>query len=140
MIYRKRPAQPPTLLLRIVSTAGAGVLLGAAACSSDGNTQFAGSVTMPQDAQADVQTVGGGITGLTVSPDSGSAPEAAPDVGAEPPGDDAGTAPCHPCGVVAIPQDAGPETSLVGVVVMGISPFPDDSGVHGVVVNPNADL
>jgi hypothetical protein len=139
MIYRKQPAQPPTLLLRIVSTAGAGVLLGTAACSSDA-TSFPGIVTNPQDAQAEAQTVGGGITGIVISPDSGSTPEAASDVAAQPPGDDAGTAPCHPCGAVAIPEDAGPETSLVGVVITGLSPFPDDSGVHGVVVNPNADL
>jgi hypothetical protein len=34
MIYRKHSPTPPRLLLRIVGTAGAGALLGAAACSS----------------------------------------------------------------------------------------------------------
>ena len=44
MIYRKAPAHPPRLLLRIVAAAGASALLGATACSS---TSSAGGGSIP---------------------------------------------------------------------------------------------
>ena len=45
MLYRKAAPNPPRLLLRIAATAGAGALLGAAACSSVGEPH--GLVRMP---------------------------------------------------------------------------------------------
>jgi hypothetical protein len=66
MIYRKQPAHPPRLLLRIVGTAGASTLLGMAACSSSSNPDhaFVGSAGIVEhdggDSDADPALVGGG--------------------------------------------------------------------------------
>ncbi len=60
MIYRKLPPVPPRLLLRVVATAGAGALLGIAAC---GGTSFMGSIVQPEtdrDASEDDVMVGTG--------------------------------------------------------------------------------
>jgi hypothetical protein len=53
MIYRKAPPQPPKLLLRIVSAAGAGVLVGAAACGGVADSQIHGSVVQTPDDSGD---------------------------------------------------------------------------------------
>jgi hypothetical protein len=99
MLYRKSSPNPPTLLLRIVATAGAGALLGAAACRSSapgsvpivpsdsgseaqgpcGGGGPCGTVVMPPDSGNEA-TVGGGVV---VSPDSGADAHVPPDAGNE---------------------------------------------------------
>jgi|HubBroStandDraft_1064217.scaffolds.fasta_scaffold484023_2 hypothetical protein len=134
MIYRKTPLQPPRLLLRIVAGAGAGVLLGTAACgSNDSGHQVNGLVAMLSSGS----NVGGGTQPNTPD-DSGSdglSPAMPSDAGEEAAVVGGGVSPCHPCGAVVLPHDSGTDaTDLHGVV-----PF-DDGGVLGVVIMPGGGL
>jgi hypothetical protein len=124
MLYRKSSQNPPTLLLRIVATAGATAVL--AACGGEafsnpdadaGGTEQTGpcgggpcgSVAMPSDSG----DVGHVVTGLVANP---------PDAGGSP-------GPCNgrPCGVVVMPTDAGEAAAPHG---------PCNGGPCGVVVMP----
>jgi len=170
MIYRKAPPQPTRLLLRIVAGAGAGALLGASACGGDdSNHHVNGVVVMPSSGDdsnhhvnglvvmpSSGSTVGGGvITGVTTGVPSGGSPDAGKDaekpVSPAPPDDSGaeaatvggGVSPCHPCGVVIMPHDAGADATshpigvvpfndggFPGIMIMpvGVLPAPDDSG------------
>jgi hypothetical protein len=95
MLYRKAPPIPPRLLLRIVATAGAGALLGMAACSSSSSNGVGPSP--PTDAADETELDASRIvTGLVANP---------PDA----------TLPCGggPCGSVALPPDGGDAGGLV---------------------------
>jgi hypothetical protein len=130
MRYRKAPITPPRLLLRIVGTAGAGALLGVAACSSSISSDSA-PIT----------------TGIVVTGDAGgdaSADAAAFYMGIGVP------PPCNGCqmttGVVAYTPDASTDgAALPGdasddAIFNGIGPYPHDGGdaevFYGLVANP----
>ena len=123
MLYRRAPRNPPTLLLRIVAAAGAGTVLGMAACG--GETGAPGLLPVgsaPLTATSDAQA------------DDGSAPLGAIDMP-----EDAGTQPfmgfvynpdaavLH--GLVHHPEDAGSEDAGTDAQPMGV--------ITGVVVNPH---
>ncbi len=135
MLYRRSSPNPPTLLLRIVASAGASAIVGTAACSGtdpvmgsvasvadSGDEPVAyvtGSLAMPPpDADASGGPCNGGPCGTVAMPppdaDAGSGPCNGGPCGtvAMPPSDaDAGSGPCNggPCGTVAMPpsEDAG---------------------------------
>jgi hypothetical protein len=95
MLYRRTPRNPPTLLLRIVATAGAGTLIGMASCGGE-TTTANGSVAIPANSPAENQ-----------GDDS-----AAPFMGFVAVGSVA-CGPNEPCGSLPLPEaDGGP----VGVV------------------------
>ncbi|MDP9151642.1 MAG: hypothetical protein M3O36_17105 [Myxococcota bacterium] len=159
MLYRKSLGRPPTLLLRIVATAGSGVLLGGlAACSSSDSM---GSVVVPMPDQmtgaGEAGACGGGACGVvpipvdagTVRPDA----DAASENFAEEAGD--GPRPCAVHGICIMPAadsggagdaaDAsvddgslvgpdgpeGPDARLpCGTGVCGVVIFPQDAGGH----------
>jgi hypothetical protein len=76
MLYRKTPATPPRLLLRIMATAGTGALLGAAACGGVDSTSTGSPVSPVRDV-ADAQPTGddGSITmGFVVGMPTGLLP------------------------------------------------------------------
>jgi hypothetical protein len=152
MLYRKSSPNPPTLLLRIVATAGAGALLGAAAC---GGSTAMGSIAIPDsDAGRDAAGPGlpapcnGGPCGSVVMPttDSGEAGFVGfvgggvvvnPDSGSD------SQVPCNggPCGVVVMPHDAGEAATVGGGIV--VSPDagadargPCGGGFCGVMIHP----
>jgi hypothetical protein len=54
MLYRRTPRNPPTLLLRIVASAGAGTLIGMASCGGE-TTTANGSIALPPSASSDPQ-------------------------------------------------------------------------------------
>jgi hypothetical protein len=111
MLYRKAPPTPPRLLLRIVATAGAGALLGMAACASSSSN---GVVPSPpsdaaDEAELDATPI---VTGLVANP---------PDA----------TLPCGggPCGSVAFPADGGDAGGLVPATDAEASPL--DASLDG---------
>jgi hypothetical protein len=150
MIYRKAPPQPPKLLLRIVSAAGAGVLVGAAACGGVADSQIHGSVVQTPDDSGQTQTpddsgnaVGDeyqGGEGLIDSgfPDTG--PEALPDVNGFVVYPDAGDA--TDMDVVGI--DAGilisPDASDAGVSDANDVDSSNQCHVLGICIRPDASL
>jgi hypothetical protein len=89
MLYRKAPPTPPRLLLRIVATAGAGALMGMAACSSSSVNGLAADSPADAADDADLLDASPVFTGLLANPDA--------------------TLPCGggPCGSVALPPDGG---------------------------------
>ena len=128
MLYRKSPPTPPRLLLRIVATAGAGALLGVAACSSSHAVGLSDS--SPSDA-SDIDAAfdhDGSTPGLVPNPDA-----------------EVACGPSRLCGVVALPTDAGDggESADAGDAGHGaaVSDAADDgtSPCHpcGVIVNPD---
>jgi hypothetical protein len=128
MLYRKAPATPPRLLLRIVATAGAGVLVGVAACSSSSDSAAPpGVVVSPPgddagDAASSPTTI---MTGIMANPDA--------------------TVGCgsEPCGFVAMPQDGGDAGAFAPDAEndAGMTDAADDvvhcGGVCGVIVRPD---
>jgi hypothetical protein len=137
MLYRKSSPHPPTFLLRIVATAGAGALLGATAC---GGSSTMGSIAIADSGSGNdagnggvpPRPCGGGICGSAVMPpDSGEvgfidSDTAYPDSWVDSPG------PCNggPCGSVVMPVDAG-EASVMGIMV-GLVPNQDaEADAHG---------
>src|SRR5579859_5373441 len=70
MLYRKSSPQPARLLLRIVSTSGAGALLGLAACG--GADLTGGAPIPPQPDASDESPVGGGVVGVVAMPEAGA--------------------------------------------------------------------
>jgi hypothetical protein len=135
MLYRKSSPKPPTLLLRIVATAGASALLGVSACSDVmGVVPDAGGVVPDAGEAGNPSPCGGGPCGSVVMPpDGGEAGVVgggivvSPDAGADAQG------PCggHVCGVLVMPPDAGDDgTAPSGSI---------DSGrdvLLGVVIRP----
>ncbi len=100
MLYRKAAPGPPRLLLRIVATAGAGALLGVAACSSSstsGSSPLVPSADAADNGDLDATPI---LTGLL------------------PNHPDATLLPCGaggPCGAIALPHlDGGDEASADG--------------------------
>jgi len=75
MLYRKAPAQPPRLLLRVVAVAGSGTLLAATACSNCQQSTSSGlvaeSVANPELMYADT-TVEQAVDGVAEMPEAGS--------------------------------------------------------------------
>jgi hypothetical protein len=151
MIYRKSSPNPPTLLLRIVATAGASALLGTAACSgtdpvmgsvvsvADSGDEFSETVSgiapAPPQTHEDAGTPvasgpcdGGPCGTVAMPPDAGTGPCNGAGCG-NPVIPDAGIRPCNggPCGTVVMPpEDAGMPDGHVGV---GSQPRPPvDSG------------
>jgi|SRR5580704_5453214 hypothetical protein len=149
MIYRKQSPTPPRLLLRIVGTAGAGTLLGMAACGSNPNivgstggveTNDGGmSSDGASDSAPDTIVMGSVVTGSVACPADGSdvvgCPGTFPDAS-----DDAadhgisGSVVCPPdasgiqgcpvvTGLVVSPSDASDD-----VIVNGLVAHPGDSG------------
>ncbi len=122
MIYRKAPPQPPKLLLRIVSAAGAGVLFGVSACGGVANSPISGvAVQTPDDsgdALGDEFFYEGPPLGSSGSPCGGvcgSLPEPSPDADG-----------------IVLPPDAGDASDgdVVGVDAgILISPDASDAGV-----------
>ncbi len=92
MLYRKASPTPPRLLLRIVATAGAGALLGMAACSSSSSNGVGPSPPTDAADEAEFDASSGSVT---------NPPDA--------------TLPCGggPCGSVALPPDGGDAGGLV---------------------------
>jgi hypothetical protein len=166
MLYRKSSPNPPTLLLRIVTSAGASAILGTAACS--GTDPVMGSVASIPDSGEPQQSVGqapptssdgsansgtpgpvdppGAVTGIVVMPPAGDAGEQGGGGGT----DDAAQPDGHGFfgSVINPPDDAGLTDSGVHFpigVVVGVTPFPDDAGKpdgHGFlgsVINPPDD-
>jgi hypothetical protein len=145
MLYRKSSPTPPTLLLRIVVTAGASALLGTAACSgvSDvppGAQQFDGSGNIPSpDLGLDASTPGnpGQCNGAPCA--GGSTPQSGHDAAAPtvvpPPAqvEDAGKGPCSggPCGSIVMPppEDAGKAPCNGGPCGSVVMPPPEDASV-----------
>jgi hypothetical protein len=104
MLYRKAAPNPPRLLLRIVATAGAGALLGVAACSSssssgstpllpgdaadqgdfDANQIMTG--VLPENPDATL-ACGGGPCGIMVLPHPDGSAGSASDAGGDAPAD-----------------------------------------------------
>jgi hypothetical protein len=151
MLYRRTPRNPPTLLLRIVASAGAGTLIGMASCggeTSTANGSIALPTTSPSNTPGDdsgpppVVGVGGVI--LMCGNDPALCPP--PEDASEP----VGVAPCSPCGVVVglvgggAPDSSGsfPDASVADVEVHGVVPLPEDAGYDahhvpiGVVIEP----
>jgi hypothetical protein len=134
MLYRRTPRNPPTLLLRIVASAGAGTLIGMASCGGETSTAN-GSIGLPATEALDAQ-----------GDDSGSIA-----VGSI----TTGSMPCMGiCGVVVVGSlpytddgeapDSGvsyPDASVADVEVHGVVPLPEDAGYDahrpiGVIVEP----
>ncbi len=145
MLYRKAAPNPPRLLLRIVATAGAGALLGVAACSSssangsspivpaadaadngdlDANQIITG--VLPSHPDATVLPCGaGGVCGLMVLPHDG-------DVGdeASPGESDAGAEAGNDAAADAEIPDSGTHEAPDGGIMLHCPP------ICGVVVHP----
>jgi hypothetical protein len=136
MLYRRTPSHPPTLLLRIVATAGASTLLGIASCGGETST-VNGLITLPANETPDAQAGDSGPTlvGAIDMSDSG-APVSDPGL------------PCGVCGlIVSVPEiEGGPvglvDASVADGEVLGIVALPEDAGpdahhvIIGVVVEP----
>jgi hypothetical protein len=78
MVYRRSPATPPRLLLRIVTGAGTGALLTAAACGSSSPRCMGLCVDQPTDAGSTGERDANGevfATGLAPNPDAGPSPD-----------------------------------------------------------------
>jgi hypothetical protein len=127
MLYRKAAPNPPRLLLRIAATAGAGALLGAAACSSVGEPH--GLVPMPNGLVANPPTDAadqGDSTGTPIT--TGVLPNPNP-------------GPCGggPCGVMVRPPDDAGDVAPDSGAVSDAEIAPDDvahcGGVCGVIVH-----
>jgi hypothetical protein len=118
MMYRKAPPQPPKLLLRIVSAAGAGVLVGAAACGGVADSQIYGSVVQTPDDS------GHGVGSSGSSGDAGGDESYHGELGSS------GAPGCDGfCGVSPAPDDAS-EMDVVGIDAgILISPDGGDAGV-----------
>jgi hypothetical protein len=128
MLYRKAAPTPPRLLLRIAATAGAGALLGAAACSSVGEPH--GLVPMPN--------------GLVANPPADAADqgdsEGTPIMTGVLPNPNPGPCGGGPCGTIALPAaDAGDAGETAPDAVSDAEIAPDDvahcGGVCGVIVH-----
>ena len=150
MLYRRTPRNPPTLLLRIVATAGAGTLLGMASCGGETSTANGSLPFVPatqnQEPQGDDDSgpppgfcQGSNFCGFIAYGvvDAGAPDEEAPSCGG------------HPCGSVGyIDAEASidssvdtPDVSVADVEVHGVVPLPEDAGYDahhpiGVVVEP----
>jgi hypothetical protein len=155
MLYRRTPPNPPRLLLRIVATAGAGALLGVAACSSSSDSAGPPGVAgfPPADAADDGESDANQImTGIVANPDAtigcGGSLGVCGSVGYIPQdgGEDANpdaTGPCgeSPCpmidgGILVMPYDGGE-----GIVDAAILDATEDvahcGGFCGVIVHPD---
>jgi hypothetical protein len=124
MLYRKAPPRPTKLLLRVVAVAGAGALLGAAACSSSDSV---GSSVLAPDASDD-HASGGSVDGGHYDGPNGVVPN--PDGGDE-----------HVVtGLVDGGEDASDDHVVSGAVDGGIVVNPDasDDGPVGVIVHPDS--
>ena len=146
MIYRKQSPTPPRLLLRIVGTAGAGTLLGMAACGSpspdlvgsapalgtnDGGTSSDGA----SDSAPDTIFMGSLVTGSVACPADGSEVVGCP--GTFPDASDDATA-SSVDGSGACPPDASGIEGCPIVTGLVVSPndASDDAIVNGLVVHP----
>ena len=137
MLYRKSSPNPPTLLLRIVASAGASAILGTAACS--GTDPVMGSVASIPDSGHEQPNVGQGgqPPGSADSGTPGTGPCGGGPCGtvAMPPAGDASVAPCNggPCGTVVMPpaDDAGKGPCNGGPCGTVVMPPADDAGKLG---------
>jgi hypothetical protein len=119
MLYRKAPAQPVRLLLRVIATAGVGALLGAAACSNSSSSGAVGpcgggpcgTVGLPEDSgdrclNEAGQFICGSVAEDAACGDDGGrcglmpAPDAAVEAGEDASG-------CNPCGTMVNPDAGG---------------------------------
>jgi hypothetical protein len=135
MLYRKSSPNPPRLLLRIVATAGAGALVGAAACSSSEPSGPCGggpcgTVVLVPDSGLDAGTPDAQSADATAEAEAGQGPGGG-----------------GPSGSVAAPPDAGDggESEAGTVVGGGLFPKPDaeaesgpcGGGPCGVIIMPH---
>ncbi len=144
MLYRKHPRQAPKLLLRILTTAGAGGLLAISGCSS--GPAGAGLASMSPATNPDASDRSDGSDGLVPDAGDSGVPLLTGSVTMLPDGGDGGF---HVISGIVIPPpvDGGdlddacdgvmPEDGGDGgQVLLGIAPNPDSGVIHGSVVMP----
>jgi hypothetical protein len=133
MIYRKAPARPPRLLLRIVGSASAAALVGAPACGA--NSGSMGSVACPPDAN-----------GTEGCPVNGVAPNQPSDANADGYGAQiSGVAPYQPdagytqvTGVAPYQPDASyDDVTVINGLVASPHDASDDVLILGLIVHPD---
>jgi hypothetical protein len=143
MIYRKAAPNPPRLLLRIVASAGAGALLGVAACGPSDAPGSIVSVPHASDAATDAEVDGDQFAaGFCCGSVVGAPPGISPDGGIL----------SYPAdgGILSYPADAGDagdssdapgDAESLGDTGAGSSDATDDvthcGGFCGVVVHPD---
>ena len=127
MLYRRTPRNPPTLLLRIVATAGAGTLIGMASCGGETSTANGSMALVPATQNPEPQGA------ATPTPDDSGPPSPCAT------GCGAVSFPCGggPCGSVGQVEDAEApfdggvairDASVADVEVHGVVPLPEDAG------------